>query len=467
MSNPISKLTERQEEFIKKVMEKTGWDHDYTREQIEETKAKYGYTYKQFFNNALYEVPLDERKARFEKRELYREKRKRYIETVSKEAGWNVDTARKNMQAAFDEIGCTFFQYCYYQYYNMTAEEQKAHFEKLQKKQEAKKGTREKMRNKCIGSIMKEKGCDYDTAVKSLEKSQAKTGCTYVEFMEYSFYNKTLEEQDTFFLLSHTDKIRGKYNVDVAFNRTIADKEKANILLAEFVNRKWCPNLETSFEDFKKTFEGVGKIFYKPLSLSWGRGAKPYEINDDNIREVYDELLTMPEGVVEEFVVQHDEMNRMSPTAVNTIRMATLSSKEPIDAEGNHFAICYATLKMGGKTGCVDNLHGGGVGAAVDLATGKLCTDAVDDFGNTYETHPVTGTTIKGFQIPYFNEAVDMLKRAVEKYNIQGYFGWDVAITQNGPKLIEVNGRPGPTLAVVPYYWTEGKGMKEIMEKYL
>lgn len=95
-----------------------------------------------------------------------------------------------------------------------------------------------------------------------------------------------------------------------------------------------------------------------------------------------------------------------------------------------------------------------------------MCTDAVDENArHSFEMHPVTGTTIKGFKIPYFHEAVDMTREICEENDIHGYLAWDIAIGEDGPVLVEINGNPGSSLLDLPYFGTTGKGKKAYMKE--
>ena len=52
-----------------------------------------------------------------------------------------------------------------------------------------------------------------------------------------------------------------------------------------------------------------------------------------------------------------------------------------------------------------------------------------------YPTHPLTGTKLKGFQLPNWDKALDVLRRASrEMYALPGcrYLGWDIAFLKNG-----------------------------------
>ena len=66
-----------------------------------------------------------------------------------------------------------------------------------------------------------------------------------------------------------------------------------------------------------------------------------------------------------------------------------------------------------------------------------------------FDAHPTTGVVFDGFQIPCFQEAKELvLKAALESDKIL-VVGWDVAISENGPVVIEGNRRPGFDLVQV------------------
>lgn len=75
---------------------------------------------------------------------------------------------------------------------------------------------------------------------------------------------------------------------------------------------------------------------------------------------------------------------------------------------------------------------------------------ACDEQGYEYETHPMTGATIRGFEVPYWNEILDMCKKAAKITPEVRYSGWDVAITEAGPIFIEANHLPAYQLIQTP-----------------
>ena len=124
----------------------------------------------------------------------------------------------------------------------------------------------------------------------------------------------------------------------------------------------------------------------------------------------------------------------------------------------------YAFLRIGnGKV--MDNVDCGGMAARVDLSTGKLLTVGADKAGNTFTVHPMTGTQIVGFAVPYFKEAMDMCLRAAQKVPQMRYIAWDVAVTNSGPCFIEGNSFPSHAVPQFAAHYPDGMGiMKEFRE---
>jgi hypothetical protein len=80
--------------------------------------------------------------------------------------------------------------------------------------------------------------------------------------------------------------------------------------------------------------------------------------------------------------------------------------------------------------------------AAVDLKTGRMGAmtgDKPEDLSEWYERHPVNGVEVMGRTVPCWNEAVTLAKRAHDICRDRVLVGWDVAITPEGPVLLEGN----------------------------
>jgi Sugar-transfer associated ATP-grasp len=65
--------------------------------------------------------------------------------------------------------------------------------------------------------------------------------------------------------------------------------------------------------------------------------------------------------------------------------------------------------------------------------------------------HPDGGGKFKGFPIPMWSEAVGLARRAHETFRSMSFIGWDIAILQDGPVLVEGNFPFDTDLTVLPH----------------
>lgn len=161
--------------------------------------------------------------------------------------------------------------------------------------------------------------------------------------------------------------------------------------------------------------------------------------------------------LAEEYVVQHPDMSNLSPSGLNTIRIITQVDKGQVDFLGARLRISVNSP--------VDNMAAGNLAAPIDLSTGVVNGPGVySDITKTDEqVHPVTGVSIIGFQIPFWPEVCQMARDAALYDTRNRSVGWDIAITGNGPELIEGNHNWCKLLWQLPVK----KGMKSELEKYL
>ena len=92
------------------------------------------------------------------------------------------------------------------------------------------------------------------------------------------------------------------------------------------------------------------------------------------------------------------------------------------------------------------NLHRGGVGVGVDIATGKTMRAMQHD--KLIDLHPDTAHPLEGVQAPYWD---DILMMAARSYDVTtlGYIGVDIVLdAERGPMLLELNGRPGISIQI-------------------
>jgi alpha-L-glutamate ligase-like protein len=92
------------------------------------------------------------------------------------------------------------------------------------------------------------------------------------------------------------------------------------------------------------------------------------------------------------------------------------------------------------------NLHQGGIGTGVDLASG-LTHHAVQR-NRFVDCHPDTGVPVVGLRVPYWSQVLQMSRRVAEAVGL-GYIGVDIVVDERqGPMLLEANARPGLAIQI-------------------
>lgn len=162
--------------------------------------------------------------------------------------------------------------------------------------------------------------------------------------------------------------------------------------------------------------------------------------------------------LVEEFITQHPELNKLSPSAVNTVRIFTqLDKKNKVQLLGSRLRISVNSS--------VDNMAAGNMAAVIDETTGIVTGKGVysDITKPDEEVHPVTGVLIVGFQVPFWKKTLEMVEKAALQYPQNRSIGWDIVITENGPGFIEGNHDWCKLLWQMP----AKKGLKELLKPHI
>jgi len=92
------------------------------------------------------------------------------------------------------------------------------------------------------------------------------------------------------------------------------------------------------------------------------------------------------------------------------------------------------------------NLHQGGIGAGIDLATGTT-THAVQN-DRSIECHPDTGHPLVNLRVPRWTQVLALACQVGSLVGL-GYLGVDIVIDEIGdPMLLEANARPGLAIQI-------------------
>lgn len=277
------------------------------------------------------------------------------------------------------------------------------------------------------------------------------------DYKLFKFYELSLKQRKTFFTAGLNKVIITKMN-DPKYLDYFTDKVKFNNIFKKYLGRDWLFNKEMTPDDFMAFIKDKKSLIYKPSDMSAGEGVEKIDLTNKDTATLYALLYNKGTGLIEDFIIQHPLLATLSDRAVNTLRIITITDREKCH-------IVYTALRMG-YGGITDNLYGGGIVAAVSQE-GVVCTNAYNMKGDEFSHHPITGTIIKGFKLPFWEETTQLMKQV---YNIVPqikYVGWDVAITPIGPVLVEGNSRyPSHEPLELPLASAK-KGNKHLFNKYL
>ena len=259
--------------------------------------------------------------------------------------------------------------------------------------------------------------------------------CNHEEYFAYEFYKLNCKERKKFLLVYHQ---RQKYRLVNAKGATSSKVVMAQINPVEygreFLNFKTC-----DYDTFHAFFEKHKKIIVKPDCDSYGRRIKVLNYKDEVECLYIFSFFTNKDFMCEEYIKQHSLLNSLNPKSVNTVRILALL----VDGDTQ---IIAAALRSGSGDSVVDNLKKGGIGANVNIETGVVDTIGMDYNGKSYTTHPNTGYPFLGLKIPFWEEAIQMVKQAHIRFQTCAILGWDIAITEERPVIIEANNAPGPMI---------------------
>lgn len=227
--------------------------------------------------------------------------------------------------------------------------------------------------------------------------------------------------------------------LDYKYNIQATDQEKARLIdkkvfnecYKDFIGRDWCYAPDETVSSLRQFISRHKTAFCKPYNLSWGKGI--FTLNENAADEELQYLIDN-RYVVEETLRNHPELNELNSASVNSLRLFSI-----IDREGTvHTGLPF--IKIGIGNAVVDNLAEGGLAYVMDGKTGRINYPG-KSFYNTekYYYHPGSSREMIGMNVPYYKEACEMLKKAAKVTPSLRLIGWDIAITPEGPVLIEGN----------------------------
>lgn len=278
-------------------------------------------------------------------------------------------------------------------------------------------------------------------------------GSGYTDYFRGNYIEATSAEKDTFVTAKKFYRIL-EYLNDESYIVLLNDKLVFNRYFNDFLKRDYINLRESDAEDLKRFMRGRDVVFAKITNGDGGHGISKIKVSDVKDYEAfYNELVKKGQLLVEEAIVQSETLNRVNPHVVNSFRVITIYKDGRVYLVNNAMRINQDETDV---IGCTNDLY-------FSLgADGRIDGNVIDDYGNVYDAHPLTGLKFSEFRIDEVGEAFDMCIQAHRRIPQVRYIGWDIAFSDKGPVLVEGNEYPG--FGLVQHYKLKDKRTGHLKE---
>jgi hypothetical protein len=189
-------------------------------------------------------------------------------------------------------------------------------------------------------------------------------------------------------------------------------------------------------------------LITKPVFLSRGRGVELWEYRQglhhsdgrsfslDDLKKHLRELSVGQAMVVQARLKNHPVTAPISGRALSTVRLMTV--RRP----GEQPEVAESVFRMATGQAIADYFAVGGLAAPLDLETGRLgaATAKTSIDAPPVPRHPDSEVAIEGLFLPYWAKSKAIALAVHKEFSAMPAVGWDVALTDRGPVLLEGNG---------------------------
>ncbi|MPM01395.1 hypothetical protein SDC9_47635 [bioreactor metagenome] len=219
-----------------------------------------------------------------------------------------------------------------------------------------------------------------------------------------------------------------------------------------FVSNKRLFNNKNELCSVEQAVENINhlkfkKIFVKPTFGVGGKGINVFHKEGDcyinNENEVLDieyvNLLLKDDFIIQSGIIQNKYLNEIYPHSINTFRMFT-------ECNQNEVKILFSILRIGRNKNEVDNASSGGIYIKISTENGELDKYALSGNGESFSEHPDTNFKFENFVIPEWDKIKKFTTDLALMFSEVKYIGWDIALSSEGPIVIEANNGPDISL---------------------
>ena len=211
--------------------------------------------------------------------------------------------------------------------------------------------------------------------------------------------------------------------------------------LGEALKRDFVDLEQASYEEFEKFIRKHKKFIAKIKTGNSGKGMRIIDLKNNSYepQNLYNNLKNSHLYLLEEYIEQCEILNKIYPKVVSTVRIYTLNINNSVEL------ISYPLMRIPTSRFGLQNKDL--ITMKIDEETGKCLSPAIRLFFKIKRIekepiHPYSKYPLKDFTVPYFEEVKQLAKTAARAIPEIAFAGWDIAITDKGPVIVEGNGAP-------------------------
>ena len=223
------------------------------------------------------------------------------------------------------------------------------------------------------------------------------------------------------------------------------------------------------FTSTDKPLSSYDRLFVKPIDGDCGKGTCLLVQRDgrfydgDRLVELNEFASGNQEFIFQPLIENHPKLKALNPATLNTMRIVTCRTRT-----GEYELWDPGMIRIGRSNAIVDNFAQGGMGVGL-TEDGKLkrygySHDKNYKYSKT-ERHPDSQIIFDGYEIPFYTESVDLILKTHKLFPQLQTIGWDVAITADGPILVEANHRSDIEMLEVVHHKGSAARLREIFGK--
>lgn len=213
-------------------------------------------------------------------------------------------------------------------------------------------------------------------------------------------------------------------------------------------NEEQLDNLLGSLKDHEvclKPIEGWGGVGVKVGKVGIRHGQAVLQLAGSDtvldsraIIESYSQSGEPTEFIIEDRLRQSSQFEGFNPGSLNTLRLWVLSGP------GNQTSVLGGYLRVGRAGSVIDNASAGGLMCPVDIDTGMLSHGITkhSPHRDEFSTHPDHGAQLTGEVIDQWTDICRFACDVLSRLPHTRFAGLDIALTPNGPVLVETNPEP-------------------------